>query len=152
MSVPLLVGELNPVSDHPEDALYCYPPGCSDERLQRLVLGLRQPTYLALHRANLCVGRWSLTAARTKAEQLTLDEPSRPWDVAVMLGRKVADAFGYDRPFFSAQECGLFWPYVLISLSHPSGLCRAWREPGAFTRARDLLREHCPEVSWGELC
>ena len=51
-------------------------------------------------------------------------------------------------PFTVGEECaGQF----LVSLPHPSGLCRAWNEPSAVARARDILRRACPDVPWGEL-
>jgi hypothetical protein len=147
--MPLFVGEVNPYREEPEFALYPYPLHSSGARLMRVVCGLPERVYLACHRTNLCTERWSLREARRRADKLLLDEPSRPWDVVVMLGCRVRDAFYYQYPLFSSQECGLYWPVTLISLPHPSGLSRAWDMPGNVDRARDLLRAHCPLLPWG---
>lgn len=94
MSTILLVGEVNPLSTKPEHALYPWPPNCTGERLQRLVLGVSRRDYLAgFDRVDLCTGRWSAPAARA------------------------------------------------VVLPHPSGLCRAWHELGAYERARSVLRQ-----------
>ena len=144
-AVPLLVGELNPYGADPHYALFCEPEHSAGGRMCRLVCALRRPTYLALHRVNLCDGRWSMKSARAKAEKLTLT--GAPWNVVVMLGRKVADAFGYRDGFFSVRRDEVF---TLVSLPHPSGLCREWNRPHAFQTARSLLQEACPDVPWGE--
>lgn len=145
----ILVGEDNPLSAEPEFALYCYPPGCAGYRLRR-ILGLPQHQYLALHRTNLCASSgWSLREARRRAQLLVAD-PSAPWRVMVMLGRKVADAFGYDRPFFThgiaPRTDG---EMVLVSLPHPSGRNTCWNNGKLVLRAREILRELAPEVPWG---
>lgn len=151
----LLVGEMNPYGGSPAFALWDEPADASGARL-RAILGLRSDTYRALHRANLCAGRWELPVARGRASRFMLCEPSRPWEVVVMLGRKVASAFRYRGAFFSAQfprsAPGLQGrpEPTLVSLPHPSGLCRLWHEPSAVQTARSLLRKvaHC--VPWGE--
>ncbi len=150
--IPLFVGEVNPISSHPDDALYCNPRNCSGERLQRLILGLHPRTYLALHRTNLCTGTWSMHASRRRAELLCHDDPSRPWDLVVLLGRKVADAFEFDGPFFSTLTVPRWAskPITFYSIPHPSGLSRLWNVPGNVEEARAKLREMCPDVSWGE--
>lgn len=66
----LLVGEVNPLSTRREYALVPYPDGCSGHRLQSRVLGLPEALYLALWRTNLCVGDWSMKAARARADEL----------------------------------------------------------------------------------
>lgn len=68
---PLLVGEANPYGSDPAFALYPSPPGCSGDRLCRLVMGLDPDDYLErFERANLCPRRWSLAEARTRAADL----------------------------------------------------------------------------------
>ena len=150
----LLVGEMNPYGTAPTFALWDEPADASGARL-RQILGLRSDTYRALHRANLCAGRWELPVARGRASRLVACDPSRPWEVVVMLGRKVASAFRYRGAFFSAQYPsaapglqGRPEP-TLVSLPHPSGLCRLWNEPSAAQAARSLLRKVAPDVHWG---
>jgi hypothetical protein len=149
----ILVGELNPYGADPRHALFCEPPNSAGGRMQRLVCGLSRREYLKLSRVNLCVGRWSARYARESADKV-LRRPES-CDPIVMLGRKVAKAFAdASNELEVSPFCGGFdgrWGNHLISLPHPSGLCRAWNEPGAFGRARELLREACPEVQWGEL-
>ena len=144
----ILLGEDNPYGSEPEFALYCYPVGCSGYRLRR-ILGLPQHQYLALSRANLCdSGSWSMKAARSRARDLL--SPHVGWDVIVLLGRKVADAFDYTQPFFThvsvprtgGQTC-------LVSLPHPSGRnASAWSGKAA-ARAREILGALVPEIPWG---
>lgn len=144
----LLLGEDNPYGSDPSFALYCYPIGCAGYRLRR-ILGLPQHQYLALHRGNLCDGPWSMKEARRRAALLVCD-PSAPWRTIVMLGRKVADAFGYEQPFFtSALAPRTDGEMRLVSLPHPSG-----RNAGSWTgnareRAREILRELAPTIAWG---
>ncbi len=150
---PVLVGELNPYGSRPEFALYDSPEGSAGERMRRMVCGLRPHTYRALSRHNLCVGEWSGPVARASARHLSCSYEGR---VLVLLGRKVASAFGLARePAFSIHRPPVFTlvggpTTVHVLLPHPSGLCREWHEPGAFARARGLLREACPWVPWGE--
>lgn len=159
---PILVGELNPYGGNPANALLDEPRGSSGWRL-RVLLGLTTDHYLALRRYNLCTDRWSLPAARTRADEIRQAHPDR---VLVLLGVKVAAAFGLqDAPAFSAvgeslrdhyatreavaMEVGERPTYVL--LPHPSGRNRAWSEPVALERARALVRLHCPELPVGEI-
>ncbi len=147
----LLVGESNPYGATPEFALYCYPPGCAGYRLRRIV-GLPQHQYLALRRTNLCIGDWSKEKAKTRAWELL--SPEAPWNVIVLLGRKVTETFekialsGDPLVAFSTRTCcpGM----TLVSLPHPSGRNAAvWSNPKLAGRARELLREVAPEVPWG---
>lgn len=134
---PLLVGELNPYGADPKYALYPLPEGASGDRLCRLVMGLQRAEYLRrFDRVNLCVGKWSMKAARSEAQRIYDDPPRR----IVLLGRKVAAAFGFGAaaPPFSSMRAG---EAAIVLLPHPSGLCREWNEPGAFDRARAVLRE-----------
>lgn len=146
----LFCGEDNPYGADPQFALYCYPPGCSGYRLWR-ILGLSQHQYLALHRTNLCDGAWS--KSRAKARALELLTPTAPWQVMVLLGRKVTETFekvaldGAPFAAFSTKTCcpGM----TLVSLPHPSGRNAALWNPKARDRAREILREVAPEVPWG---
>jgi uracil-DNA glycosylase len=59
--------------------------------------------------------------------------------VVVLLGARVAQAFALKfTPFSVVAACN---PAQFVILPHPSGLSRAWNEPGAFDRARGVLRE-----------
>ena len=69
MSRVLLVGEANPYGGDPEMALYHLPRGASGDRL-REILGLRDATYEAIPKANLCPQEWDLREARGRAERL----------------------------------------------------------------------------------
>jgi hypothetical protein len=141
----LFCGEQNPYGADPDFALYCYPPGCAGYRLRRIV-GLPQHQYLALRRVNLCEGDWALRTAREQARLLVTDE-ALPC-IVVMLGRKVADAFGYGRPFFTTGEK---LRHTLVSLPHPSGRNAASWNAHAVKRTREILRELVPEVPWGSI-
>jgi uracil-DNA glycosylase len=147
----LLVGEDNPLSSHPSDTLVPWPEGCSGHRLLN-ILGLAEETYLALHRANLCRGRWSTAEAKRRAALLIAD-PSAPWRVIVMLGRKVANAFGCKgvTPFSCVDVPGteLDGPMRLVTLPHPSGRNTIWTIRAKVEQARALMREVAPEVPWG---
>ncbi len=149
----LLVGEDNPLSDAPEHALYPYPPSCSGARL-RWILQLSEDDYLALHRTNLCASEaWSMREARRRAALLSAD-PSAPWRILVLLGRKVADAFSYERPFFTTgiEPATATWrePLWLVSLPHPSGRVTLWNKEEHRLRARAILRELAPAIGWGD--
>jgi hypothetical protein len=62
----------------------------------------------------------------------------------LLLGRKVASAFGGDVLPFQARG-------PLISIPHPSGRCLEWNDPAAVLSVRALLRNACPSIPWGEL-
>jgi hypothetical protein len=148
----LLVGEDNPFSADPEFALYSSPDGCSGHRLMK-ILGLPEDQYLALHRTNLCAsGAWSMVEARRRARLLSADR-SAPWRTIVLLGRKVADAFDYEQPFFTSgiEPHTTAWPVPItyVSLPHPSGRNQRLWTSGARDRAREILRELAPSAAWG---
>ena len=145
-AVPLLVGEMNPYGADPHYALFCEPENSAGGRLCRLVCALRRPTYLAINRTNLCSHRWIKEEARRRAGLMMACEK---WNVIIMLGRKVSGAFGYRGDPFTKVDLPDY-QLTLVSLPHPSGRCLAWNVPGAFDRARELLRESCPDVPWGE--
>lgn len=125
---PLLVGEANPYGGDPFYALYPDPPGCAGHRLCRLVMGLSAQEYLELFdRVNLCRRAWSTKEARV-ATACAIGR-----DRVVLLGAKVCKAF--DVAYLPCTVAGRF-----VVLPHPSGLCRFWGRPGAFTTARECLR------------
>lgn len=149
MSRLVLVGELNHYGSDSAFALYHLPRHASGNRL-REHLGLRDSTYEALDKENLCDGRWSAPRARGRAGDLV-----NLYDVVVCLGAKVAqavaDAIWWERvPFFGTATTGGTNPLTVVSLPHPSGLCRVWNEPGARDKARSVLRQLVPDVPWGE--
>lgn len=132
---PLIVGELNPYGSDPAFALYPLPEHASGGRLCQL-LNMSHGRYLALFdRVNLCEGKWEALKARDAARALRLDNAGRQM---ILLGRKVAGAFGFrDVPFFSRPSTdGRF-----LLLPHPSGLCRVWNEPENQLRARELVAD-----------
>ncbi len=144
---PLLVGEDNPYGSDPTKALYPYPDGSAGWRLCRLVMDLPRAEYLRrFERVNLCAGKWSLREARTTAMELR-GRPSWPPPAVVLLGRKVAEAFGLGGASFFGRVSDSYspeeWLHVerFVLLPHPSSRCRLWNRPGAFEEARALLRE-----------
>lgn len=131
--LPVIVGENNPYGDDSYFAMYPEPEGSAGWRFCRLILGLKPAAYLRLFdRRNLLTGRtWSAPRAREAAKALRLE--IGPATTAILLGRKVAAAFGLEQhPPFTRL-------YTYVLLPHPSGLCREWNAPGSFKRARDLL-------------
>lgn len=145
---PLLIGEANPYGSDPEFALYPDPPNCAGHRLCHKVMGLDPDDYLRrFDRANLCPREWRLKEARVRATLLR----SHVRGLMVLLGARVCAAFEVDfKPF---SETGYFTnagrsdvgPQVYVPqyvvLPHPSGLSRSWNAPGAYDRARLVLRE-----------
>jgi hypothetical protein len=125
---PLLVGELNPYGADPKHALFPYPERSAGGRLCHRILAMHRAEYLrSFDRVNLCVGKWSVPAARRRAFELRqLRQPT------ILLGVKVCNAFlVHFRPFEVSGGC--------LVLPHPSGLCRLWNEPGAYERARTAV-------------
>ncbi len=140
---PLIVGESNPYGGDDYYALYPLPEGCSGHRLCCLILGMRRTDYLdVFDRCNLVQGKWSLKAAKIRAEQLIdggLSGGNEEQPI-IILGSKVAAAFSLPfRPFEQFGE-------DLLVLPHPSGLCRLWHEPGAIERARVAVLKMAPEL------
>jgi hypothetical protein len=159
----LLVGELNPFGADPRHALYHLPRRSSGNRL-RCLLGLTDLEYhRLLDKANLCDGKWSAKAARERLASLV--DARAPGGVVVLLGARVrsvarrflrerfprdAQRVDYETDFFSSLKVGSGPEYrIYVGLPHPSGLCRAWNEPGSVTRARRLLTMLAPWVAWG---
>lgn len=135
-----LVGENNPYSADPRHALYPYPPGCAGARLCA-ILGMSRRDYLAaFERRNLLAqAKWSVPAARTAANAL-VDE-LRDGDRLVLLGAKVAAAFGFRFELVVEHRVALPGSvnYRALVLPHPSGLSRAWNEPGTVARVREAV-------------
>lgn len=146
----VLVGELNPYGSDLRYALFDEPRNSAGSRLRRMVLGLSRRTYFGpgFTRVNLCSGKWSAPTSRDAAADLLTEHGDEA--VFVLLGRKVAAAFLYGghSAFTRHEDCR---GRETVLLPHPSGLCRTWSEPGAFERARSVLRESAPWIPWGEL-
>lgn len=135
----VFVGELNPYGCDPDMALYHLPRHASGNRL-REHLGLTDATYSQIKKVNLCTGKWSLKAAREACWDIEVT-----YDVLVLLGAKVRSAFKVpDLQLF----CATWQRPTYIWLPHPSGLNRVWNQPDA--RAREVLAEVVPWISWGE--
>lgn len=134
---PLLVGELNPYGPDPQFALWPDPPGCAGWRLCHVILGMEEREYLrAFDRANLCLGGWSLTAARSRADELVRERTA-----IVALGAKVASAFRVPfKPYRDFIRClvGSHVAHIAV-LPHPSGRCRLWNDQANVNRARQFV-------------
>lgn len=131
----LLVGELNPYGSDPDYALSLVPLHASSGRLVR-ILGCSAGTYMRDHdRVNLCTGRWDASTARVEARRLLSSR--RAGTGVVLLGSKVARAFSaiylldYRLQLTTTDEGAV----ALLSLPHPSGLCRTWNDPAEVLRA-----------------
>lgn len=137
---PLLVGEDNPYSADPRYALYPDPDQSAGGRLCRVILKMTRMEYLrTFDRVNLCDDqRWSMPVARARAALL---REERRGGSLVLFGRKVAEAFGlgHVEPYKIVGECADMVTTAFFLLPHPSGRSRAWSEPWAVKRARDLL-------------
>lgn len=150
---PLLIGEQNPYQSDPRlaqrFALYPEPPNCAGWNLCCRIMQLKKAEYLErFDRVNLCAGKWSMREARAKADLLR----NNPGQTLVLCGAKVAAAFGRKFVPFTHDETPDYYrpksdpSFIairrrIVILPHPSGLSRAWNEPGAFERARSVLRE-----------
>ena len=142
-----LIGENNPYSADPRHALYPHPPGSAGARLCS-ILGMRERDYLlAFARRNLLSQpKWSVPAARKAAHAVLA--LCGEGDRLVLLGARVAAAFGY--PFaILAEHDGLGAHDAtlrVLLLPHPSGLSRAWNEPGMVERVREAVAQfRCAE-------
>jgi hypothetical protein len=141
---PVLVGESNPYGADPDFALFPHPEGSAGWRLAREILGMESTrTYLrAFRRVNLCPVMWSMPKAReTIAQQRLLERP------CILLGRKVADAFGVDfRHCLVHLNGSAAEPRRLLVLGHPSGRNLLYNAPGAIAAARAAVVEFLPEM------
>lgn len=137
---PLLVGEANPHSTEPRHALFPLPPGCAGGRLCHQVMRLPVAEYVRrFDRANLCHPTWRSVAARKAARRVVDEARLAGGRDVVLLGSRVARAFGVDPTPFRVVESDGGVRFVV--LPHPSGRCRVWNEPGSFARARRLLKK-----------
>ena len=142
--LPVLVGEFNPHSLRIRDALAPRPPGCAGWRLARM-MGMNSAEYLAaFDRRNLLASAtWSAPAARDAAADLEAEFPDRD---LILLGAKVAAAFGLaGRTWERVRRPGPVPAHFLV-LPHPSGRCRAWNEPHS---GRLLIRLIAPYLPGG---
>lgn len=134
MRKPILIGESNPRSSHPDHALHPYPVGSSGHRLSR-ILGLTPADYLVrFRRLNLLDGpRWSIPAARDAAEVIR----RRGDGPLILLGSRVRRAFELEAwTWFSVGSRGGVW-YTVIP--HPSGRNVAWNSIQNRIRARTAV-------------
>lgn len=150
----LFVGEDNPQSADPKFALWNEPIGCAGSRLQENILSLPEDWYRAMWRTNLCNPRWSRDEAEQRTFELTAGDA--PWSLLVLLGRRVAGAFGVQigrtlRPFESTEHSrsGQRRVFRLLSLPHPSGRCRDWNYRSTYDETFRKLRDLAPEIPWG---
>ena len=151
-AIVLLVGESNPYGNHASFALYDEPPQSAGGRLRRLVLGMSHRDYMRqTARANCCTGRWSIPAARVRAAALDRADASVGPTAClnrtpiVLLGAKVAQAFGLAFVPYTTQKTAA--GRTALILPHPSGLSRAWNEPGAFLRVRRAVADLVPDLA-----
>ena len=158
---PLLIGEDNPYSRDPADALLPYPDKSAGWRLATKIMGLPRAAYLPhFDPLNLCARRWSMREARESAERIVAERGvglGPQTRSVVLLGTKVCAAFGVDfAPFTMSNvsrrvslkvrhpalgEVDAIGAKIVCAtiLPHPSGRSRAWCEPGAVERTRDAL-------------
>jgi hypothetical protein len=135
-----LIGEANPYSSDPADALLPRPPRSAGARL-RAILALPEPHYLAtFERVNLCRCVWRDGPARAAALRL-----SRERVRLILLGARVARAFGLDFAALLWHAGPLRLPLpgspvrIVGILPHPSGRSRHWHDPASAERARDVI-------------
>jgi hypothetical protein len=144
-----LIGENNPYSRVPDDALLPFPEESAGARLCHQILGMTEAAYLAaFERRNLLSqARWSAPAARGAAGWLRTQIAAS--DGVVLLGRKVHDAW-HTSVGGTLRGPGPWEPFTrrgtVLALPHPSGRCRAWWEPGAFRRAREAVAQLAPHL------
>jgi hypothetical protein len=140
-NLPIIVGESNPYGAGPHYALYPDPPGCAGERLCHRVMGLRRGTYLSsFERVNLLQGpKWSAPLARMAAAEMR----GRTNRVVILLGRRVAEAFGYRGAIIPSGEDDVLLP-------HPSGRNRIWNREMVM-KCRKLLCLALPSLPFGEV-
>lgn len=134
---PLLVGECNPYGMDPRFALYPGPVNSAGWRLCYRILGLSERQYLKTFlRYNLSDDPFSVVQARESVKKIiaTQDGP------VILLGAKVCLAFNAPYDPFTVQTSLLGPERALYILPHPSGRSRAWNDPSAITKARELLK------------
>jgi hypothetical protein len=133
-----LIGESNPYGSDPEFDLWPGPRGCAGWRLCVPILGLDPDDYVAtFERRNLLrAARWSAPRAREAAVEVERDFRAAGGCALVLLGAKVAAAFG-----FLNFKSEMLHPALTTTagsralvIPHPSGLSRLWNEPGVTER------------------
>lgn len=145
----MFLGEDNPQSALPEHRLFDHPPRVAGHRLREVILRIPSDLYLACWRGNLCCPSWSEEQAAATAPMVL--DAGAPWRVVVMLGRKVV------RVMTKAHGLPEMLPFTqhargdvtLVSLPHPSGLCREWNNAGSYERAIATMRLAAPAFPWG---
>lgn len=152
MSTPRtwLIGMNNPYGPEERYALYPEPKNSAGDRLCRVILGLHKSVYLShFHRRNTMVGRkWDRKLAKAGALGLFSEIPMG--HTVVLLGKEVWVAWsglvfpGTSWEPFLVLDGPLDRKFVLFP--HPSGLCRYWNEPGAYSQARQSLVVASPEL------
>src|SRR5262245_53354363 len=129
---PIVVGESNPYSDDPRDALSPAFPGSSGYRLW-LMTGLSPETYASLlDRRNLCRRLWDDPTAVATAKSLR--QSLTRGDRVVLLGHKVRRAMGVPNVRSMVEDGVRFY-----CVPHPSGLCRAYNRAQTRRRVGALL-------------
>lgn len=146
----VLVGEVNPYQDRRAFDLYDEPERSVGGRLRRLVLGVRRETYFRrFARHNLCVEKWRSDAAFDVTKDLLEEYPT---GVFVLLGKKVQGVFGSRFGLrLDTMTTHVAGGQFLVSLPHPSGLCRVWNDPDAVAMARETILTVCPDLPLGEV-
>jgi hypothetical protein len=125
--------------------LYPLPKHAAGWNLCVKIMGLGLREYAErFDRANLCGVAWDPVFARRIAAGILLGRTGpaclsgRLAPKIVLLGRRVQAAFGVrGEPFAIYSRPGI----TLVSIPHPSGRCRAWNDPAAYSRAREVLVE-----------
>lgn len=144
---PMLIGMNNPLSSDPEHALYPHPPGCTGNRIFRMLAGeipgITEDQYLErFDRRNLIGGRaWPVGVGAKQhhrlAAQSFLKELEGSERRVVLLGRDVQAAFDVRLPPLSYERARAGW--WVICLPHPSGLNRWYNEGSNEREAARLL-------------
>lgn len=140
---PLFVGESNPVSPHPADALYPWPETSAGGRLRR-ALGLEMSDYFSLLRREnlfaLSPKKWDGSEAKARAKDI-LTLYGADGDVVFLLGNRVAQAFGMKGlPLWGHRkvENYLFgMDITFVRVPHPSGCL----DPSSRKKMRALARK-----------
>lgn len=140
---PLLVGMNNPLSRHPDDALYPEPPGCTGHRIWRLLAPMTQEEYLERYdRTNLVEGlAWSSERARLNSGRILDLMPGRR---TIILGAETQAALGYrklERMAWHPCARGKF-----LLMPHPSGRNTWFNDPRNRALAAHYLREALDHV------
>jgi hypothetical protein len=140
---PVLVGETNPLQGPDDDPDHYYdlwpdPPNASGGRFARIIARMDDDTYKrTFTRRNLMTGEWSFKVARPAAEVLWRATGTTP---LILLGQKVAKSFGLPFfPFTCIEHGTASGLRKVVIIPHPSGANFAWRKPGAYKQAQDVV-------------